>query len=319
MRSIVVLDGETLNPGDLDWAPLAALGSLTVYPRTTPEQVLERAAQAEILLTNKVVLDRTLLQQLPQLRYVGVLATGVNVVDIDAAAERGIVVTNVPGYGPESVAQMAFAHLLHHTSKLAQHDAAVKAGQWCDSPNFCFWNAPLSALAGKRFGVVGYGAIAQASARMARGFGMSVLVHTRTERTDLPAGDRWVSLAQLFAEADVVSLHCPQSPANTEFVNAALLATMKPTAILLNTARGGLVQEADLAAALRDGVIAGAGLDVLSSEPPKRDNPLLTAPNCSISPHNSWATIEARQNLLNIAVANLQGFCRGECRNQVNG
>ncbi|SHI24900.1 D-2-hydroxyacid dehydrogenase [Ferrimonas marina] len=318
MQRIVVLDGVPLNPGDLDWQPLAALGALQVHQRTLPEQVVERAQEAEFVLTNKVVLDETTLAQLPKLRYIGVLATGVNVVDLAAAARRGIVVTNVPGYGPESVAQMAFAHLLHHTSRLAQHDAAVKAGQWSESPDFCFWHSPLTALAGKTLGVVGFGDIGQAVARIAHGFGMSVLVHTRRERTDLPTGYRWVSQSALFAESDVVSLHCPQTEANQGFVNAALLRTMKPSAFLLNTARGGLIQEADLAAALRDGVIAGAGLDVLSSEPPSADNPLLAAPNCSISPHNSWATLEARQNLLNIAIGNLAAFQSGTPRHQVN-
>ncbi|QIZ77817.1 D-2-hydroxyacid dehydrogenase [Ferrimonas lipolytica] len=318
MRKIIVLDGETLNPGDLDWTLLNRYGEVTVYSNSSAELVLERCEGAEIVLTNKVVLDASLLVQLPQLRYIGVTATGYNVVDVNAAAAQGVVVTNIPGYGPESVAQMAMAHLLHFASRVAQHDDAVHQGQWVDSPNFCFWNAPLMALAGKTLGVVGFGDIGQAMARMARGFGMKVLVHTRSERHDLPTEHRWVTLAELFSQADVVSLHCPQTAANTEFVNAQLLATMKPTALLLNTARGGLIHEAELAQALAAGVIAGAGLDVLSTEPPAADNPLLTAPNCSITPHNAWATLEARQNLLNIAIANIGSYLNGKVQHQVN-
>ncbi len=318
MGSIVVLDGETLNPGDLDWQPLAALGALTVYPHSSAEQVVERAREATLVLINKVPLDAATLARLPKLRYVGVLATGVNGVDLAAAARQGVVVTNVPGYGPESVAQMAIAHLLHHASRVAEHDAAVKAGQWCRSRDFCFWNAPLTALAGKTFGVVGFGAIGQAAARMAQGFGMKVLVSTRSRRDGLPEGYLWVERDRLFAEADVVSLHCPQTEENAGFVNRSLLATMKPSALLLNTARGGLINEADLAEALQTGVIAGAGLDVLSVEPPPADNPLLTAPHCSITPHNSWATLEARQNLLDIAVANVAAFLADAPQNRVN-
>lgn len=316
--SLVVLDGGALNPGDLDWRPLAGLGSLTVYDNSRPDQVVARARDAEILFTNKVVLSADTLAQLPKLKYIGVLATGVNVVDLDAARERGIPVTNVPGYGPGSVAQMAFAHLLHHVSRVAQHDTAVKAGQWSASDQFCFWNAPLTALEGKTLGVVGFGDIGQALARMARGFDMQVLINTTRRRTDLPEGCRWVERAELFAQSDVVSLHCPLTPETDQFINADLLATMKSSAVLINTARGGLVNEAELAEALARGTIAGAGLDVLSTEPPCPDNPLLSAPNCSVTPHNAWATLEARQNLLNIVVANLQGFLSGRVHNRVN-
>ncbi|MBY5993011.1 D-2-hydroxyacid dehydrogenase [Ferrimonas balearica] len=315
---LVVLDGASLNPGDLDWSPLATLGQWHCHEHTTPEQVVERAQGAEVLFTNKVVLDRATLAALPSLKYIGVLATGVNVVDLAAAAERGILVTNAPAYGPESVAQMAIAHLLHHSSAVAEHHQAVAEGQWCRATQFCFWNRPLMALAGKRFGVMGFGAIGQAAARMARGFNMEVLVHTRTPIAELPQGYRWVDQATLFSEADVVSLHCPQTEANTGFVDAALLATMKPSALLINTARGGLVNEADLADALNRGVIAGAGLDVLSTEPPSPDNPLLSAKHCVITPHNAWATREARQNLLDIVVANLHAYLAGDPVNRVN-
>ncbi|WP_298443606.1 D-2-hydroxyacid dehydrogenase [uncultured Ferrimonas sp.] len=318
MTSLVVLDGYSLNPGDLSWAPLAQLGSLTVYDNSRADEVVARAQDATVVLTNKVVLDAALLAQLPRLQYIGVLATGVNVVDVAAAAQRGIVVTNIPAYGPESVAQMAIAHLLHFASQVGPHQQAVRQGQWLASEQFCFWNAPLMALAGKTFGVVGFGAIGQAAARMARGFNMPVLVTSRQRRDDLPEGYRWVTQAQLFAQADVVSLHCPQTEHNSQFVDARLLATMQPSAMLINTARGGLINEADLAQALQDGVIAAAGLDVLSTEPPSADNPLLTAPNCSITPHNAWATLEARQNLLAIAVANVRAFLADRCQNRVN-
>lgn len=314
---VVVLDGETLNPGDLDWSPLTRFGALECYPHTTPEQLFERAEGAEILLTNKVVLDRAAIEALPALRYIGVTATGVNVVDLDAAAERGIVVTNTPAYGPESVAQMAMAHLLHHSSAVAEHHQAVQQGQWSAATQFCFWNRPLMGLAGKTFGVMGFGAIGQAAARMARGFNMNILVHTRSPIEGLPDGYRWVDQATLFAESDVVSLHCPQTDANSGFVNATLLATMKPTALLINTARGGLINEADLADALNQGVIAGAGLDVLSSEPPSPENPLLAARNCVITPHNAWATFEARNNLLSIVVGNLSAWLAGRPVNRV--
>ncbi|MBY6187148.1 D-2-hydroxyacid dehydrogenase [Marinobacter hydrocarbonoclasticus] len=314
---IVVLDGATLNPGDLDWSPLAQFGEWEVFDHTAPAQLLERASDADVLLTNKVVLDRAALNALPKLRYIGVTATGVNVVDLDAAAARGIVVTNTPAYGPESVAQMAIAHLLHQASAVAEHHQAVQQGQWSAAPQFCFWNRPLMALSGKTFGVMGFGAIGQAAARMARGFNMSILVHTRTPIEALPEGYRWVDQATLFAESDVVSLHCPQTPDNTGFVNAELLATMKPQARLLNTARGGLVNEADLADALNRGVIAGAGLDVLSSEPPSPDNPLLSARNCVVTPHNAWATFEARNNLLNIVLGNLAAWQKGAPVNRV--
>lgn len=318
MTSIVVLDGYSLNPGDLDWSALQRFGDVTVYDNTSPEQVIERAKHAQILLVNKVVLDACTLSLLPELCYVGVLATGVNVVDLEAAKARGIVVTNVPAYGPESVAQMAMAHLLHFACRVAEHHRAVAQGQWQQSQQFCFWNAPLMGLAGKTFGVVGFGAIGQAAARMAHGFGMSVVVHTRRELTELPDGYRWLGLNELFNCADVVSLHCPQTEANTGFVDAALLSTMKPSALLINTARGGLVNEADLAQALKQGTIAAAGLDVLSTEPPAADNPLLTAPNCTITPHNAWATIEARSNLLDIAIGNVESFIAATPRNQVN-
>ncbi|MBY6019010.1 D-2-hydroxyacid dehydrogenase [Halomonas denitrificans] len=315
---VVVLDGATLNPGDLDWSPLAAFGELHCHDQTTPEQLLGRAARAAILLTNKVVLDRATIEALPALRYIGVTATGVNVVDLAAAAERGIVVTNTPAYGPESVAQMAIAHLLHHASAVAEHHHAVQQGQWASAPQFCFWNRPLTALSGKTFGVMGFGAIGQAAARMARGFNMTVLVHTRTPIEGLPEGYRWVDQSTLFTESDVVSLHCPQTEANTGFINAELLATMKPNALLINTARGGLVNEAELADALNRGVIAGAGLDVLSSEPPQPDNPLIGARNCVITPHNAWATYEARSNLLAIVLDNLRAWQAGSPTNQVN-
>ncbi|MFQ6372766.1 D-2-hydroxyacid dehydrogenase [Shewanella sp. YIC-542] len=314
---IVVLDGYTLNSGDLSWAPLAQLGQLQVYDRTGAEDTLERARGAQILLTNKTVLDADTLRQLPDVRYIGVLATGYNVVDLQAAAARGIVVTNVPAYGPDAVAQMVFAHILHHTQRVAQHHEAVAAGQWSSSIDFCFTLAPLTSLSGKQLGVVGYGDIGSQVARIGLALGMNVLLHTRTPRTDLPDGITQVPLETLYQQADVISLHCPLSETTAGMINRQTLALMKPGCILINTARGGLVDEAALAEALHAGHLR-AGVDVLSSEPPKTDNPLLGAPNISITPHNAWATTEARQKLMNIAIDNVSAFLHGNVQHQVN-
>ncbi|USD37956.1 D-2-hydroxyacid dehydrogenase [Ferrimonas sp. SCSIO 43195] len=317
MKQLVVLDGHTLNPGDLSWEPLRALASTQVHERTPASQVVARASAAELLMTNKTPLTASTLAQLPKLKYIGVLATGVNVVDVAAARERGIVVTNVPAYGPASVAQMAMAHLLHHSSRVAWHHQRVARGDWSASDDFCFYDGPLQSLQGQILGLVGYGEIARRLAAMAEGFGMRVVLTTPSRKTDLPEGRRWMPLEALLQCADVVSLHCPLTDDNQGMIDARRLALMKPTAMLLNTARGPLVNEADLARALHQGTIAAAGLDVLSSEPPRPDNPLLSAPNCSITPHNAWATLQARQNLLNIAVANLAAFLQGKPQNRV--
>ncbi|MCE9677863.1 D-2-hydroxyacid dehydrogenase [Shewanella sp. AS1] len=314
---IVVLDGYTLNPGDLDWQEFAALGQFTCFDRTTSEQLLERAQDAEILLTNKTVINAEALLQLPKLSYIGVLATGTNVVDIEAARERGIAVTNVPGYGPDAVAQMVFAHILHHTQAVAAHHQAVASGQWSQCTDFCFTLNPLQSLKGKVLGLVGFGDIGQKVAKIARAFDMQVLINTHSTKTDLPEGVSWCELDNLYRQADIISLHCPLTDKTDEMINAATLAKMKPNALLINTARGGLINEADLANALNHGVIAAAGVDVLSSEPPRADNLLLSAKNISISPHNAWATLEARENLMNIALKNLTSFMAGEKLNRI--
>ena len=314
---IVVLDGETLNPGDLSWQAISELGDFSCFARTTSAEIIPRAQDAEIVLTNKTPLDANTLAQLPKLKYIGVLATGTNVVDLAAAKELDIVVTNVPAYGPDAVAQMVFAHILHHTQAVAAHHQAVAAGQWSNCSDFCFTLMPLQSLKGKTLGLIGYGDIGQQVAKLALAFGMKVLVNTRTEPSNLPLGVSWTSRDTVFKESDILSLHCPLTPETTELINAQTLEFMKPQALLINTARGGLIDEAALAAALTQGKVF-AGVDVLSTEPPSADNPLLTAPNISISPHNAWATKEARQNLLNIATANLSAYLAGERVNWVN-
>ena len=313
---IVVLDGYGLNPGDLSWEALQALGELTVYDRTSPAELLDRAAGAEILLTNKTVLTADNLAALPDVRYIGVLATGYNVVDIPAANARGIVVTNIPAYSTASVAQMVFAHLLNITQRVGHYAHDNREGRWVNHPDFCYWDTPLVELAGKQMGLVGLGHTGMATARLALAFGMEVCAYTSKSPEQLPEGIRKCSLDELFAECDVLSLHCPLTADTKELVNARRLATMKPTAIVLNTGRGPLVNEADLADALNRGVIAAAGVDVLSTEPPQADNPLLTARNCFVTPHIAWA-LEARTRLMDIAVANVKGFLQGQVINQI--
>ena len=315
--NIVVLDGCAANPGDLDWAPLAALGELTVHDRTPAALTVNRAAGAGALLTNKVVLGPAEIALLPELRYIGVLATGYNVVDTAAARERGIVVTNIPAYSTPSVAQHVFALLLELTRGAGRHAALVRSGRWSAAPDFSFWEGPQVELAGLTIGIVGFGAIGRAVARIARAFDMQVLVQTRSpDPADCPEVN-FVGLDELFARADVVSLHCPLSEETKGLVNAVRLARMQPSAYLINTGRGPLVDEAALARALHAGQIAGAGLDVLAQEPPALDNPLLTAPNCVITPHLAWATAAARQRLMATAVANLQAFLGGTPQNRV--
>lgn len=315
---IVVLDGHTLNPGDLSWDELRALGECEIHPRTPPELVTARAAGAEVVLTNKVVLDAATLAALPALRYIGVLATGYNVVDTAAARARGVTVTNVPGYSTKSVAQLTFALLLELTHHVGHHAETVRAGRWSASPDFCYWDFPLVELDGRTLGVVGFGAIGREVARIAAAFGMRVLAHTRRPPNPPPSGVEFVPLEELFACADVVSLHCPLTPETKHLVNAERLARMKPGAFLLNTGRGPLVDEAALAAALNRGELAGAGLDVLSVEPPPPNHPLLTARNCVITPHLAWASEAARRRLLREVVANLRAFLAGSPRNVVN-
>jgi glycerate dehydrogenase len=314
---IVVLDGNTLNPGDLSWDAFSALGDVTVHERTPREQVPERAAGAPIILTNKAILDRANIEQLPDLRYIGVTATGYNVVDLDAARDHGIIVTNIPEYGTESVAQMVFAHLLEHTNHLAVHDVSVKKGAWGRSADFCYWLTPLVELSGLTMGVVGYGRIGQAVARIALAFGMNVLLYDVNPPAGLPDGATATDLDILFRESDVVTLHCPLTSENENLIDAARLAMMKPSALLINTSRGPLVDPQALTDALNRGVIAGAGMDVLVTEPPPPDNPLLTARNITITPHMAWGTLAARSRLMDVAVENVRAFLAGSPINTV--
>ena len=314
-KSIVVLDGNALNPGDLSWSELGALGDCVVYEHTPPELVLERAREADIILTNKTLLTASTIAALPKLKYIGVLATGVNVVDVAAARQRGILVTNVPAYSTPSVVQLTFALLLELTLHVGHHAQTVRDGRWCQSQDFCYWDYPLVELAGLTFGIVGYGRIGRSVATVARAFGMDVLAYNTSPKTDPPT--RFTDLESLLAASDVVSLHCPLTAANQGFINAERLALMKPTAYLLNTARGPLIDEQALADALNEGRLAGAGLDVLSQEPPSPDNPLLKAKNCLITPHIAWATYAARQRLMKTVVANVRAFLAGQPANVV--
>lgn len=316
---IVILDGYTLNPGDLSLEPLKELGEVTVYERTAPKDVCKRAERAEVVFTNKVVLDEAVLEKLPSLKYIGVLATGYNVVDVAAAARKGIVVTNIPAYSTSSVAQMAFAHILNIVQRVGYYAQEVSNGKWSRQADFSFWDAPLHELDGKKIGIIGFGNTGRATARIAVGFGLDVYAYTSKSAMELPADvHKCPSMDELFRKCDIVSLHCPLTETTRELVDARKLDLMKPSAILINTGRGGLVNEQDLADALNSGKIAAAGLDVLSSEPPRADNPLLKARNCFITPHQAWATKEARVRLMQLAVNNLKAFLEGKPVNVVN-
>lgn len=317
--NICVLDGYTLNPGDLNWSELSHLGKTEIFERTPVELVLERARKAEIILTNKTPISRETIEQLPNLAYIGVLATGFDVVDIHAAQERGIVITNIPTYGTHSVAQMVFALLLEHCHHVQRHSDAVVEGQWAKNPDWCFWNHPLVELAGKTMGIVGFGRIGLQTARIASAFGMRVLAFNGSgdhREIDLP-NFHWAKLSELMRESDVVSLHCPLTPETEGMINSENLSMMKRSAFIINTSRGKLVNNSDLAQALNDGVIAGAGIDVLDVEPPVDTNPLLKAKNCIVTPHISWATKEARSRLLDMAVDNIKAFLAGNPKNVV--
>lgn len=317
MIKISVLDGYTLNPGDLDWSPLRALGTCAFFDRTPPALTVERARGADALLINKVVLGAAEIAALPDLRYIGVSSTGVNVVDLAAAQQRNIVVTNVPAYSTPSVAQHAFALLLELTRGVGRHSQLVHAGRWASSADFCFWDSPQIELAGLSLGLVGFGAIGQAMARIGRAFEMRILVHTRTPDPQGWPEVEFVAADELFRRADVVSLHCPLTEATERLVDARRLALLKTSAFLINTGRGQLIDEPALAEALNAGALAGAGLDVLSREPPAGENPLLAARNCLITPHLAWATRAARQRLLDTVVANLRAFLAGTPANRV--
>ncbi|MBR1903358.1 MAG: D-2-hydroxyacid dehydrogenase [Bacteroidaceae bacterium] len=316
---IVELDGYAANPGDLSWDGLRELGELTVYDRTAPEDVLERAKGAQVILTNKVVITEELMDKLPDLRYIGVLATGYNVVDIPAARKHGIIVTNIPAYSTMSVAQMVIAHLLNITNQVALHSDAVKQGEWQRNKDFSFSLTPLIELDGKTLGIVGLGNTGTATARIAQSLGMRILAYSSKSADALKEMgiEKADSYEQLFREADVLSLHCPLTEETHHLVNAERLKLMKPTAILINTGRGPLVDEAALADALNEGRIMAAGVDVLQEEPPRNGSPLINARNCYITPHIAWATKAARERLLNIAVANVKAFMEGKPQNAV--
>ncbi|MHC4172214.1 MAG: D-2-hydroxyacid dehydrogenase [Planctomycetota bacterium] len=316
---IIVLDGYTLNPGDLTWRDLEALGECTVYDRTAPEDIVERAGEAEIVLTNKTMLSADIIGRLPKLKYISVLATGYNIVDGQAARERGVPVSNVPTYGTESVAQMVFAHLLNLTQNVAHHAQTVKDGRWIACPDFCYWDTPLVELQGLTMGIVGFGRIGRATAKLARAFGMKVIAYDVAAQSEMPEGCEMVELEDVFQKADVVSLHCLLTPQTENLVNAEQLALMKPTAFLINTSRGPLIDEQALADALNGERLAGAGVDVLSIEPATKDNPLLATKNCYVTPHIAWATRAARERLLQVATDNVAAFLAGKPQNVVNG
>lgn len=319
MMKIVVLDGYTLNPGDLDWNGLARLGELTVYERTRSDEIIARAAEAQALFTNKVVLDKSTIDSLDSLEFIGVLATGYNVVDLAAAKARNIPVTNIPAYSTDSVAQWTFAHLLNLVSRVTESSNAVRDGEWTTSPDFSFWRGPLIELTGKTLGIVGFGMIGRRVASIASAFGMRVLGFSR----HLPPGQiidgvETVDLDTLLRTSDIVSLHCPLNDDSRGLICADTLAQMKQGAFLINTGRGPLIDEQAVANSLHSGQLGGFGADVLSTEPPRGDNPLLNVKNCYITPHNAWATREARLRLLRIATQNLEAFLSGSPQNVVN-
>ncbi len=315
---IIVLDGYTLNPGDLSWDGLQALGECAIYDRTPPEQVSARMQKAEIVFTNKVVISRQTIEGQPDLRYIGVMATGYNIVDLEAARERRIVVTNVPDYGTPAVAQMVFALLLELTHHIGHHAQTVRDGRWTASPDFCYWDFPLVELKGRTLGIVGFGRIGRSVARIAQAFGMRVIAAEPQGISADPPGVAAVDLDTLFQTSDVISLHCPLTPETQGLVNARRLGQMKKSAFLVNTSRGPVVNENDLADALNAGQIAGAALDVLSVEPPPPGNPLVRARNCLVTPHIAWATYEARQRMMQILVRNLKAFLDGQPQNVVS-
>ena len=316
---ICILDGYSLNPGDLDWSPVERLGDVTLFDRTPADKIVERAADADIVLTNKVPFSADTLRQLPRLRFICVLATGYNIIDTEAAARQGVVVANIPAYSTMSVAQMAFAHILNITNHVASYAREVADGKWTNCPDFCFWDSALTELAGKTMGIVGLGNTGMATARIAIAMGMKVVAMTSKSADTLPEGITPAPLDDVLASADVVSLHCPLTPSTRHLINAASIAKMKPSAILINTGRGPLVDEQAVADALNGGRLAAFGADVLSQEPPRGDNPLLSARNCFLTPHIAWATLEARTRLMSTATENVRQFIAGEpVANRVN-
>lgn len=318
MMKIVILDGYTANPGDLSWGSLKEMGEVTVYERTRREEIAGRAADADIVLTNKVVMDREMMALLPRLKYIGVLATGYNVVDIEAARERDIIVTNVPAYSTESVAQTVFAHLLTVTNRTEHYAQQNRLGRWAENRDFCYWDTELTELAGKTMGIVGLGHIGRRVAEIALAFGMQVKAMTSKKAEELPAGIQKAELQSLLASADVVSLHCPLTEGTKHLIHRETLRLMKPSAILINTGRGPLVDDEALAEALNEGRLRAYCADVVTEEPPKADHPLLHAPNAFITPHIAWATVEARKRLLQTAIGNVEAFVNGHPVNVVS-
>lgn len=316
---IVVLDGGLLNPGDLSWAPLHVLGEVTVYDTTPADEAAQRLHDADIAITNKVAFSEDLLAHCPRLKCIAVTATGYNIIDLEAARARQIVVANVPTYGTATVAQFTTALLLALCNRVGEHDADVHAGGWSKSESWCYWLQPMVELAGKSVGIIGYGRIGQAFGAIAQAMGMTVLAHSARSRPQPESAQlRYVDLDTLYAEADVISLHCPLTPQTKGMINQQALAKMKRSALLLNASRGDLINEADLAAALNEGRIAGAAVDVLSCEPPSADNPLLNAKNCIITPHIAWASVDARGRILATTVENVRSFINGEPQNRVD-
>lgn len=315
---IVILDGYAANPGDISWEGMQDLGQLTVYDRTTPDEVIQRAIDADAVLTNKVVLSAAVLQQLPRLKYIGVLATGYNVVDTEAARNRNIIVTNIPAYSTDSVAQLTFAHILNITNRVGHYASQNRQGRWSGNPDFVYWDTPLIELSGKTLGIVGLGNIGMKVATIALQFGMDVFAMTSKNSSDLPSGIQKTTFDGLLAISDVLSLHCPLTSQTHHLINEEALGKMKPGAILINTGRGPLVDEQAVAWALQNGMLLAYGADVMSQEPPASDNPLLSCKNAYLTPHIAWATYEARQRLMRIAVANMQAFIKGAPVNVVN-
>lgn len=315
---IVNLDGYTTNPGDLSWSNFEQYGEYIVYDRTKPEEVVERAGDADILIINKTVITAEHLRQMPRLKYVGLESTGYNVIDGKAARELGIVISNIPAYSTNAVAQLVFSFILQITNRVTLHSDAVHRNEWCECPDFCFWKAPLTELDGKTIGIIGFGSIGRRVMNIARAFGMKVLVYTPHPKPEEYPQVSFVSFDELLSESDVVTCHCPLTPKTENLIDAAAFKKMKRTAILINTSRGPVVDDAALAAALNNGEIQGAGLDVLREEPPKHDNPLLTAKNCYITPHIAWASFETRKRLITILEENLKAFLDGHPQNVVN-
>ena len=315
--AIVVLDGYTVNPGDLSWDELKKFGQLEVHDRTPADAVAATAANAEIILASKAQLDQAAIDAMPNLKYIGVLATGYNNVDVAAAKKQGIIVTNVPAYSTPAVAQTVFAHLLNLTQRVAEHAIEVRRGKWQLAKDWCYWDYPLVELEGATMGIVGMGRIGRATAKLAIAFGMKVIAASRS-KTDWPDDVAWTDVDTVFRESDVVSLHCPLTDETHHLVNAQRLATMKPTAFLINTGRGPLVDEAALAAALSSGKLAGAGLDVLTVEPPNQPSPLFSNENCYVTPHLAWATKASRSRLMKVVIANVEAFLNGNPQNVVN-